>query len=58
MFILYMYFGIRFNDLISRLGQNDKNAQAKTKKKKMTDEEILSRLSKNPSSVLKDILSI
>ena len=29
------------------LGQNDKNAQAKQKKKKMTDEEILSRLSKN-----------
>ena len=37
--------------LVPCLGQNDKNAQAKQKKKKMTDEEILSRLSKNMFSM-------
>ena len=38
---------VSVNQIILYLGQNDKNAQAKQKKKKMTDEEILSRLSKN-----------
>ena len=36
-----------YDYLVFCSGQNDKNAQAKQKKKKMTDEEILSRLSKN-----------
>lgn len=40
---------IRMNILANILNilANDKNAQTKQKKKKMTDEEILSRLSKN-----------
>ena len=38
-------FKIFFDIICTNLGQNDKTPQSKAKKKKMTDEEILARLS-------------